>query len=65
MQTPYFFVKVNRSEKTMELHLVFVDADPLTVFEGAFFNKDDADKHAESLQEPSCGSAYVKTVDIQ
>ena len=27
MQTPYFFVKVNRSEKTMELHLVFVDGD--------------------------------------
>lgn len=49
----------------MQVHLVFVDWDEATFFKGAFSNKDDADKHAESLQEPSCGGAYVETVDIQ
>ena len=49
----------------MQVHLVFVDADEATFFKGAFFNKDDAKAQAESLQEPSGGGAYVKTVDIQ
>ena len=49
----------------MQVHLVFVSWDEATFFEGAFSNKDDADKHADSLQEPTYGGAYVKTVDIQ